>query len=505
MKKYHIVFILFLPFILFAQELPNGWGLSNQLEYSFDVESEREILENWFNLDYRYKSFETGFRFEVFQPNDPNTSISRGKERFADIAFKYLKINIGKRREGLVLTAGNYYALFGRGMIVKSYEDRSIRIDNNLLGLKLEATYSDFALTLLSGSAANSQNERKNIIHAADIEYRGIKFLKMGATYSLNIADDISLPKTQLASIRFQPSYEFFDSYFEYGFKLNDDIKNAAFGDNETFIGKGIYGNINLYYQSFSLSGEYKLYDNFGFQSDDLTINYNTPPSVRRDYSYILFNRHPSPLDQNNEQGFQIEANYNMNDNTDFKISYGETKTLDSGSFYQRINNTNNKSVTVLQEIYFQASTMWNEKLYNAVAFGYNEESLTSTKNITGILETRYYLDEINTLKLTLEHQHTTDRFTGEKFFDDILVLEYLRSPYFYISFLTEMKTKEKTDGNTLRLFWNFVQVGYKFFENTDVSLLIGSRQAGNICIGGVCRYEPEFRGVELKMTTRLF
>jgi hypothetical protein len=34
---------------------------------------------------------------------------------------------------------------------------------------------------------------------------------------------------------------------------------------------------------------------------------------------------------------------------------------------------------------------------------------------------------------------------------------------------------------------------------------LVGSRQAGNICIGGVCRYEPEFRGIELKMNTRLY
>ncbi len=67
------------------------------------------------------------------------------------------------------------------------------------------------------------------------------------------------------------------------------------------------------------------------------------------------------------------------------------------------------------------------------------------------------------------------------------------------------MKTSEPTKGNTKRKFWALVQAAYKLNDYIDVSLLVGSRQAGNICIGGVCRYEPEFEGVELKMFTRLY
>ena len=68
---------------------------------------------------------------------------------------------------------------------------------------------------------------------------------------------------------------------------------------------------------------------------------------------------------------------------------------------------------------------------------------------------------------------------------------------------LTEIETKEPTAGRKLRKVWSFIQVGYKIGEHTDISILAGSRQAGNICIGGVCRYEPEFSGIELKMFTR--
>ncbi len=72
-------------------------------------------------------------------------------------------MDIGDVEEGLNITAGNFYKLFGRGMILKSYEDRNIRIDNNLLGVKVEGNYLGFSLTALSGSATNSNNESDRI------------------------------------------------------------------------------------------------------------------------------------------------------------------------------------------------------------------------------------------------------------------------------------------------------------------------------------------------------
>ena len=35
-----------------------------------------------------------------------------------------------------------------------------------------------FSLTALSGSAANSNNERKDIIHALDFQYNGLDYCK---------------------------------------------------------------------------------------------------------------------------------------------------------------------------------------------------------------------------------------------------------------------------------------------------------------------------------------
>lgn len=512
MKKiFFAILIILLSGKLFSQssedswyQLPDGFGFSNQIEYSFDLKRKLEIFENWTNLDYSKGIFAAGLRLEVFQPNDPDPSIHRGKLYYADIAYKYLSVDVSNLDYGVKLTVGNYYQLFGRGMVLKSYEDRNIRVDNNLIGLKINAFYEDLFLTALSGTAANSQNIREDVIHAVDIYYSGLSFLKPGFSYAVNIPQNQNVGKTSITSFRIEPSIWNFDFYFEFGAKQNQNIKNQFLNEDELIIGKGFYAGSSFYIGSASISAEYKIYDNFAFTSSDQTISYNTPPALRKEYTYLLLNRHPSALNANNEQGFQVEINYVLDDETNFQANYGITNSLGKNSYYQRINRLNIPSQLQFKEFFFQANRIWNGNFNSTFSFGYNEEVSSLTKNITPIIENKIYFDDINTIKVIFEHQHTTNTSTQEKYFSNVLAIEYLRSPSFNVMLLTEMQTKEKDSGKLVRKFWSFIQFGYKIFTNTDLSLLIGSRQAGNICIGGVCRFEPEFKGVELKMLTRI-
>lgn len=482
---------------------PQGLGFANQLEYSYNVDENYDILENWLNLDYFQGIFSAGLRLDVFEPNDPDPSISRGKEKYAEIDYTYIQANIGNKKEGLEIIGGNYYTLFGRGMVLKSYEDRAIRIDNNLLGIKVTGRYAGFILTGLSGMAANFRNERKDILHAADIEYRDWKPIKIGATVASNLPPSEEQARTTLASVRILPSIWDIDMYAEYTAKFNEDILKNNLDGSGSIVGEGFYGNINFYFGSLSLLGEYKYYDNFAFYSQDGTIFYNTPPAVRLEYTYILPNRHPSPLNANNETGFQVVGGYDLDEDTYFTAGYSLTKTLPSSSFFQRLSQTSLPVVTQLEELYLTGQRDWEDFTLIA-AFAYNQELSTNTKNITPILEGRYYFGGVNTFKVILEHQHVTNSSTTEEYYTDVVTLEYLRSPNFSIALVTEMKTTEPEPDNIIRKFYGFVQGTYKIGGYADLSLLIGSRQAGNICIGGVCRYEPEFKGVELTFLTRL-
>lgn len=512
-KSYPFLFLLLLLLgssnNLFAQAqdewflMPDGLGISNQMDYSYDVSNNTEIFENWFNLDYMKGIFSAGLRFDIFQPNDPDPSINRGKLRYADIAYKYIRADIGDFEKSLNVTIGNFYTLFGRGLILKSYEERNIRVDNNLLGVKAQGKYYDLIITALTGMPENSLAERKDILHAVDLEFRGINFLNIGASFASNQTDVDDVARTSVAALRVQPSVWNFNFYAEYGIKQNEDIKQNIFNNEEKIAGEAFYGSMDFYLGSFSVVGEVKHYDNFAFTTNDGTVFYNTPPAVRKEYTYQLLNRHPSPLDQSNERGFQVEANYNFDDYNAVNANFGMTETLDKSSFFQRVNGFNLPVFTQHKEFFVQANRDWNESLTSILAFGYNEEFQTNTKNFAPILETKYYFGDINTLKIVLEHQHTTNRTTEEKYYSNVLALEYLRSPSLSISLVTEMETKEPEPGRTVRKLWGFARIGYKLWQNTDISLLVGSRQAGNICIGGVCRYEPEFRGIEFNMLTR--
>ena len=482
---------------------PQGLGIANQLEYSYNVDGDYDILENWLNLDFSQGIFSAGLRLDVFEPNDPDPSISRGKNRFAEFDFKYVQAIIGDKREGLEIIGGNYYTLFGRGMVLKSYEDRAIRVDNNLLGVKVTGKYAGFYLTGLSGMAANINNERKDILHAVDLEYRNWKWLKLGATVASNFPPSDDIARTTMASVRILPSFWNIDMYAEYTAKFNKDILQNNLNGSGSIVGEGFYGNLNFYFGDLSLLAEYKYYDNFAFYSQDGTIFYNTPPSVRLEYTYILPNRHPSPLNANNETGYQLIAGYNLDDHTYFTAGYSITNTLSSSSYYQRVNQSSLPIVTQLEEVYLTAQRDWDYMTLIA-AFAYNQELATDTRNITPILESRFYFGEVNTIKVILEHQHSTDNSTTEEYYTDVVTLEYLRSPNYSVALVTEMKTTEPETDNIIRKFYGFVQGTYKIGGYADISLLIGSRQAGNICIGGVCRYEPAFKGVELKLLTRL-
>ncbi|MCF8241539.1 MAG: DUF6029 family protein [Melioribacteraceae bacterium] len=512
-KSFVKLLLIFLSYsgstMLFAQsnvvKLPDGLSISNQLEYSYDIESENEIFENWLNLDYRNGIFTAGFRFDTFQPNDPNPAVNRGKTRYAEFSYKYVKAEIGNSKEGLTITAGNFYELFGRGLILKSYEDRNVRIDNNLLGVNLKGHYAGFNITALTGAAENPNLERKDILHALDLEYTGINGTRLGISFASNDPFDENLARTSLTSLRVKQTFWNFDLYTEYGIKQNKDIIENIFKGKEAFTGAAFYGNLNFYYGSLALSGEYKYYDNYAFTSSDGTIYYNTPPSVRKDYSSVLLNRHPSILDQNNEQGFQIEALYSVNENTHIAANANITKTLSHGSYYQRIIGTNLGERDLLNDYYINLEHYWGVDYKSIITINFREELISNTKSVSPIIENQFYFDDTRSLRVVLEHQIVENYSTEEKYYDDVLLLEFFSAPKLSLSFLTEMETREPEIDKLIRKFWILFQIGYQFWDNTDIQLLFGSRQAGNICIGGVCRYEPEFRGIELKMSTRLY
>ena len=73
----------------------------------------------------------------------------------------------------------------------------------------------------------------------------------------------------------------------------------------------------------------------------------------------MLPNRHPSPLDPNNEQGYQLAAGYSVDTDTYLDATYTITRTLPADSYFQRVLNSSNPAETQLEEFYVHAPRDW--------------------------------------------------------------------------------------------------------------------------------------------------
>jgi hypothetical protein len=92
-------------------------------------------LNSWTNLNYRNAAgnFDAGIRFESYEPallGYPAGAAYKG----SGIGYRFATF----RTDGLEITAGNFYEQFGQGLAFRSYEERSLGVDNAMDGVRVK-------------------------------------------------------------------------------------------------------------------------------------------------------------------------------------------------------------------------------------------------------------------------------------------------------------------------------------------------------------------------------
>ena len=99
------------------------------------------------------------------------------------IPYAYLK----GRYKNAELTLGSFYEQFGSGFILRSYEERSLGVDNSLQGVRLSyRPWSGVAIKALTGRQRRYWNHNKSWMTGADVEWNideQCKFLRQHNTY----------------------------------------------------------------------------------------------------------------------------------------------------------------------------------------------------------------------------------------------------------------------------------------------------------------------------------
>jgi hypothetical protein len=445
-------------------------SVSNQLEVSNWEQFDRTIFENWLDVSYQHEYFRLGVRHEINSPPDPFVYPLDSLLQHYDLTYRYLEFSVDAFR----LTIGNYYTMFGRGLALRTYEDRNLRIDTNLEGLKLNYSGSFIEATALTGRMRDRYNRRDDRLWGIDIGLRVADDLLIGGSYLKN--DFSSGLQTDLYAFRLEPNLGPVNIYAEMARPAN--IPNWSG-----------YAVVSYTHPRFSLLIEYKNYNNLALTNRFLT-EYNAPPAGSREHSFTLLNRHPHVLNMNNERGFQIEALIPFSQSIETTLNYSFTESQSRFKLFEEY---------LVQAHY---DTYQNWAVEGIMAWNFDRTS--GTENITPILSVDYSWKRIHTIHAEIQHQHVTNLTDRSEYDDDVLVVEYTRAPWLNFAVVGEYSNRyQLTTVTDDTKYWIYVQCILNILKDHQFSILYGKRQAGFVCAGGVCRFEPEFDGLELKLLSR--
>src|SRR5690554_1199252 len=107
-------------------------------ELDFEQPNDPFRSNNYIRLDYQHGKFSAGLQYEAYLPS----ALLGYSERLNDNKIATYYVNY--KGEQLDITAGNFYEQFGNGLILRSWEDRQIGINNSIRGLRVAYTPNDY-------------------------------------------------------------------------------------------------------------------------------------------------------------------------------------------------------------------------------------------------------------------------------------------------------------------------------------------------------------------------
>lgn len=490
-----------------------------------DIELDKRYLENWLDVELSKGQFTIGFRIEATDP-------SEYEEKITDITKKYIRFS----KDNLTLTAGDFYGIFGRGMVLDLREEKANFLDSRVFGGKAEYEHDYFMFQALGGKShykyENDFDPTNQTVEAFDNSLLGADgqiylsdiFESNNISYSVGgsylfmegyedtpsnqyLYDEMYIKKTEIGGVNFSASYEGFDFYNEYAVKttFRDPVKRGW--ANYTSLSYGAKG--------FALTLEYKDYYRFGANPNLLEspfTPYQNPAQVVIDHTSHLLKTIPHVVNANDEVGIMAQFRTTAIDNVVYNAIFAVSSLHDGDS-----------PAPSMDEKFLPYYDFWNDISYdfgvvNAIAgAGFYHDSPQSKnqeyildetdpelvyndERVTGMLELEYEIDDDSSIKVAGEYQTVTHRVQGEdeEWEDMYGSIEYSYPEYGYINMsmiTTTEDVPEDTPDN-----WFGIEGGYNISDSHKLELFYGRERAGIKCSGGVCRQVPEFDGFKLTL-----
>ncbi len=269
-------------------------------------------------------------------------------------------------------------------------------------------------------------------------------------------------------------------TYYTEVSKNISDFDVSDFSDKASFAA---YAGINYTYKSLGISVEFKNYNNFLIGS-----GINEPPALVKEHSYSVLNRSTHVLQPANEKGYQIEVFYSFPDFSTLTLNY--TKA---------INDFNKK--TVFQEYFVEYDFAIASKHDIKIFADYAKDpfKLEDDRISTGI---NTVLKATKTHAYTIDYEFQSFERLAETYQNHVIVLGYNPIPKLIGSVVAEWSTDSFLVEKGTR-FWIGANMRYQLNRKNSLQLFVGERRGGTACNAGVCYEVLDFKGVELRLTSK--
>ncbi len=475
-------------------------------------------VNTWLTLGYTLKVFRFGLQYELYKPPLPGY--------FKELEGKKLMQGFTEYQdERLRVRIGNTYEQFGNGLIFRTYEDRSLGVNNSLLGVNVQWNPLDFlSLKAFVGKPRKFLGYTNARVYGMDGEVCFSDILRLpGGTYfvlggSWVSRDDRTKERLDLTPAvvnlyagRFNFSRGIFSCGAEYVVKSKALYQDAGRG-YQSLTGNALLVNMGLDIWGVGCSFEFRRLENMELRADDrvdkISVALNYLPCLTKQHAYALAALYPHELEGIGEIGGQLDL-------------FGEIPLGNSplhyavnGSMYRKLNVRDAEAFKyhflnidgdlLFGEIGATLSRTWGKSWEMTLAFikrkkpefstyGFGEMMVNSEIVIGDVL--CKFTPNIS-LRVELQHLSSDSRDDRRWAMGGV---ELGVAPH-WVFWGRDMYNYRSAKESI-----HYFSIGGSFvWKNLRSSLSYGRNRAGMQCLGGICRYVPEYSGFNMLLTLTL-
>ena len=548
---------LFLSSLLLSF-MPSLFAQDGKMRLSGSVQSDWLVAENdeaigankddyrgtllgntYINLNFDSKYVTAGVRFETMEKPLPGYENLSDTKPFYGTGLPYFQVTASNHK-WIEATAGTFYEQFGSGFVLRAYEERTIGIDNSILGGRVVLTpYKGIRLKMLGGIQRYHFSWNKdNPVFGADLELElsqwskaltekghvltfgvsgvtryddetGKLFVMTGQNINYDPVTNLpiiyvtsqnytlNLPKyTSAIDLRLQWQHSGYNILAEYAMKSHDPSVDNSYIYRH---GSALMLSASYSKRGFSAILQAKRSEDMGFRSDRTasptvtSLYLNHQPAFAYQHTYTLATQYPYATQMDGEWAFQGEVSYRFKRGTPLGGKYGTLLRLNASHIRGLDKQTIENSILGTS----------GTKGYDASFFGmsdqvyYQDINLTMEKKLNKKWKlTAMYINQQYNLSVIEEGAKADD--TNEIVKTNIFVADasYVRNPNFAIRMEGQYMITKQDEGD-----WAYALAEISFLKDYMISI---SDEYNTGLHGGTDTHYFNFLGVWTYKSSRL-